>query len=43
VAEGVVTLNRQRLGPGDGAAVSEEAALDLLAQAPAKLVVFDLI
>jgi len=42
VAEGVVTLNRQRLGPGDGTAVSEEATLDLLAQAPAKLVVFDL-
>ena len=42
VAEGMVTLNRQRLGPGDGAAVSEEATLDLLAQAPAKLVVFDL-
>jgi redox-sensitive bicupin YhaK (pirin superfamily) len=42
VAEGVVTLNRQRLEPGDGAAVSEEATLELLAQAPAKLVVFDL-
>ena len=42
VAEGVVTLNRQRLEPGDGAAVSEEAVLDLLAQAPATLVVFDL-
>ena len=38
----MVTLNRQRLGPGDGAAVSEEATLDLLAQASAKLVVFDL-
>jgi hypothetical protein len=39
----VVTLNRHRLEPGDGAAVSEEATLDRLAQAPARLVVFDLI
>jgi redox-sensitive bicupin YhaK (pirin superfamily) len=42
VAEGTVTLDGQPLKAGDGAAVSEEAALDLAATAPVNLVLFDL-
>jgi redox-sensitive bicupin YhaK (pirin superfamily) len=42
VAEGTVTLDGQPPKAGDGAAVSEEAALDLAATAPVNLVLFDL-
>src|ERR1041385_2295941 len=39
VAEGEVKLNRQQLGPGDGAALSEESALEFAAQKPAQALV----
>jgi quercetin 2,3-dioxygenase len=42
VARGAVTVNRETLGPGDGAAISEESALDLKATADAEILVFDL-
>lgn len=42
VAQGAVTLNGQALNQGDGAAVSEEAALDLQATADSEVLVFDL-
>ena len=42
VAEGVVTLNGQTLRAGDGAALSNEAALALAAEAPAQVLLFDL-
>ena len=42
VASGDVTLNGESLGAGDGAAVSEEAALDLEARSDAEVLVFDL-
>ncbi len=42
VAEGEVTLNGQTLRAGDGAALSEEAALALTAVAPAQALLFDL-
>jgi redox-sensitive bicupin YhaK (pirin superfamily) len=42
VAEGELTLNGQTLSAGDGAALSEEAALTLSAKAPAQALLFDL-
>jgi quercetin 2,3-dioxygenase len=42
VARGAVTLNGAALAAGDGAAVSEEAALDLQACEPSQVLVFDL-
>lgn len=42
VARGEVTLNGQRLEAGDGAAVSNEAALELHAATDAEALVFDL-
>jgi len=42
VARGGVTLNGTALSQGDGAAVSEEAALDIVATSSAELLVFDL-
>jgi redox-sensitive bicupin YhaK (pirin superfamily) len=42
VAEGEVTLNGQSLRAGDGAALSEEAAMTLTARAPAQALLFDL-
>ena len=42
VATGAVTLNGVRLEEGDGAAVSKEAKLDLRAEMPSDLIVFDL-
>jgi quercetin 2,3-dioxygenase len=42
VAEGDVTLNGEKLGGGDGAAVTGEEALQLTAQGPAQVLVFDL-
>ena len=42
VARGEVTVNGETLREGDGAAVSEEAALDLKATADAEVLVFDL-
>ena len=42
VARGAVDLNGQHLTAGDGAAISDEAALALRAEAPAELLLFDL-
>lgn len=42
VAQGALTLNGQALQQGDGAAVSEEAALELKATADSEVLVFDL-
>jgi quercetin 2,3-dioxygenase len=42
VAEGKVTLNGQLLAAGDGAAVSDETQLDVLAEADAEVLLFDL-
>jgi len=42
VASGDVTLNGECLSAGDGAAVSDEAALDLTARSDAEVLVFDL-
>ena len=42
VMRGKLRLNDQVLNAGDGAAVSEEAALDLIADEPAELLLFDL-
>jgi redox-sensitive bicupin YhaK (pirin superfamily) len=42
IARGGITLNGQALGEGDGAAVSDEAALDLAATADSEVLVFDL-
>jgi quercetin 2,3-dioxygenase len=42
VARGAVTLNDVPLGQGDGAAVSDESSLDLVATADAEVLVFDL-
>ena len=42
VAEGEVTLNGQTLAGGDGAAVSEEAKLEISAAIPAQVLLFDL-
>lgn len=42
VAEGEVTLNGQNLRAGDGAALSNESALKLEAEAPSQVLLFDL-
>jgi redox-sensitive bicupin YhaK (pirin superfamily) len=42
VASGAITVNGEHLSPGDGAAVSGEAALDLRASSDAEVLVFDL-
>ena len=42
VARGAVSLNGVALGAGDGAALSEEAGLDIRASAPAEVLLFDL-
>jgi hypothetical protein len=42
VAEGDVSLNGHALTAGDGAAVSDEAAIELKATKPAQVLVFDL-
>ena len=42
VAEGEVTLNGKTLAGGDGAAVSEEAKLEISAAIPAQVLLFDL-
>lgn len=42
VIKGIVTVNGSMLGPGDGAAVSEETSLTIRAEAEAELMVFDL-
>jgi redox-sensitive bicupin YhaK (pirin superfamily) len=42
VARGTVALNGLPLAEGDGAAVSDEARLEVLARTPAELLVFDL-
>ena len=42
VARGAVTLGRTALGAGDGAAVSDEAAVEITATAPAEVLLFDL-
>src|SRR6266567_2576590 len=41
VARGAVSLNGVALGAGGGAALSEEAALDIRASAPAEVLLFD--
>jgi redox-sensitive bicupin YhaK (pirin superfamily) len=42
VARGAVELNGQRLAAGDGAAIENETALTLRAEAPAELLLFDM-
>lgn len=42
VASGAVALDGHALGPGDGAAVSEEAAVAIEATAPSEILLFDL-
>jgi quercetin 2,3-dioxygenase len=42
VTRGAVTLSAERLQAGDGAAVSEEAAITLVAAEPSEVLVFDL-
>jgi hypothetical protein len=42
VARGAATLNGQALAEGDGAAVSDEAAIELAGKGSAELLVFDL-
>jgi redox-sensitive bicupin YhaK (pirin superfamily) len=42
VARGALTLNGVALGQGDGAAVSDESSLDLVAADEAEVLVFDL-
>jgi len=42
VAEGAIALNGQTLNAGDGAAVSEEKRIELVAAEPAQALVFDL-
>jgi redox-sensitive bicupin YhaK (pirin superfamily) len=42
VAEGEFELNGHRLGAGDGAAISDETALEMAATQPAQALVFDL-
>ena len=42
VARGEVTVNGEALAPGDGAAVSDERAIDLTASSAAEVLVFDL-
>jgi redox-sensitive bicupin YhaK (pirin superfamily) len=42
VARGAVSLNGSMLGAGDGAAVSDEAALEITGAARAEVLLFDL-
>ena len=42
VARGAVTASGQRLGEGDGAAISGESALELRAEENAEVLLFDL-
>jgi redox-sensitive bicupin YhaK (pirin superfamily) len=42
VARGRVRVSDQELGPGDGAAISEESKIALRALEPADVVLFDL-
>jgi redox-sensitive bicupin YhaK (pirin superfamily) len=42
VARGAVTVNGQALNQGDGAAISDEASLDIAGTADAEILVFDL-
>ena len=42
VAAGSLALNDIKLKPGDGAAVSEETAITIAAQAPSEILLFDL-
>jgi quercetin 2,3-dioxygenase len=42
VAEGEVSLNGQRLSEGDAAAISDENALELSANKPSQVLLFDL-
>lgn len=42
VARGNVSLNGQDLAAGDGAAISDESAIDLLGRGPSEVLVFDL-
>ena len=42
VARGAVTLNGTRLAAGDGAAISDEPALDITAAEPSEILLFDL-
>jgi redox-sensitive bicupin YhaK (pirin superfamily) len=42
VARGEITLNGQRLETGDGAAVSNEEAIEISATAPSEILLFDL-
>ena len=43
VARGDITLNGEPLGTGDGAAISDETALELSARSDAEVLVFDLV
>jgi quercetin 2,3-dioxygenase len=43
VAEGEVTLNGESLKSGDGAAVSEESALEVRGRGPSQVLLFDMI
>ena len=43
VATGSVTLNGQRLDQGDGAAITDESAIELVGDAKADVLVFDLV
>jgi quercetin 2,3-dioxygenase len=42
LTRGTATLNGQKLQQGDGVAISEEAALDLKAEQPAEVLLFDM-
>jgi redox-sensitive bicupin YhaK (pirin superfamily) len=42
VARGDVRVNGEALRTGDGAALSDEAAVDVVATSPAEVLVFDL-
>jgi redox-sensitive bicupin YhaK (pirin superfamily) len=42
VARGAVTLNEKSLSQGDGAAVSDEPVIDIVGEAPAEILLFDL-
>jgi len=42
VARGALTLNGEALQQGDGAAISDEAALDIVATEDAEILLFDL-
>ncbi len=42
VARGAVTVNGQKLQAGDGAALADEPAVELSAQAPSELLLFDM-